>query len=537
MILRILTVLLCLILGASAQDFHQTIIVNVTGSGDFTFTPLHTYFISSTSCNDANAGTSTAAPWCTPNHNVVCGDVILVNPGTYNVNFGWPFGTVSSCPSSSGGIDGVGGVYFAVLLCAGSDLEACKMNSSQSGQELINMNNNYWAMEGFKCDGTNNFCFTSDSGANNRIIHHNAFINNISFNAAQGFATNGCPGGCTHNIPGEGSDYVAIVGNIAQNSNRAGICLAAIDIVGPGVFDNLAGTHHYLYGNFAFNNVVNCSTDGEALMFDTWDAHGAAYQGVIANNIAWTTERYNLQGFYQWANTGASTWLFHHNTLYSSCHGFYTENTCAGLNITPNSNYTINVPYTVIIQNNISLETLATQAGNVTGGPVYALALGGLWQTLTVGGTGNENILKGTRTTCQNQSGATLTCDPGNNAVTFQGASLGTNFYVDPIFNNTTDLMSNRSGTPNCTGFENATQCMGYDARTSTLTTPSVISDLAAGCAQCSGKGYQLPSTTCAANPEYPAYLKGVVYLHASGWTNGATITEKAGLVTKPCSM
>jgi hypothetical protein len=28
-----------------------------------TFTPLHTYFMAATGCNDANAGTSAASPW------------------------------------------------------------------------------------------------------------------------------------------------------------------------------------------------------------------------------------------------------------------------------------------------------------------------------------------------------------------------------------------------------------------------------------------------------------------------------------------
>jgi hypothetical protein len=77
---------------------------------------------------------------------------------------------------------------------------------------------------------------------------------------------------------------------------------------------------------------------------------------------------------------------------------------------------------------------------------------------------------------------------------------------------------------------------MGYDPLTRTLTVPSIISDLQAGCAQCAGKGYQLPGN-CASVTDYPTWLKGIVYLTASGWTNGATISENAGLVTKPCNM
>src|SRR5215470_300105 len=89
------------------------------------FTPLHTYYMAASGCSDANAGTSPAAPWCSPNHSVVCGDVIVSAPGNYSsVNMG-NWGAVKNCPSTSGGIDGNGQIYFAVLLCGGADLEAC----------------------------------------------------------------------------------------------------------------------------------------------------------------------------------------------------------------------------------------------------------------------------------------------------------------------------------------------------------------------------------------------------------------------------
>lgn len=43
--------------------------------------------------------------------------------------------------------------------------------------------------------------------------------------------------------------------------------------------------------------------------------------------------------------------------------------------------------------------------------------------------------------------------------------------------------------------------------------------------------GYQPPSTTCTPDPLYPTWLKGIVYLQ---W-DGASLTENAGLITKPC--
>ena len=92
------------------------------------FTALHTYFMSPTG-SDANTGLSSSTAWATPNHPVNCGDVIVATPGAYNGDFS-TWGTVSNCPSTSGGTSGNGGVYFAALLCGGSDLGAngCTIN-------------------------------------------------------------------------------------------------------------------------------------------------------------------------------------------------------------------------------------------------------------------------------------------------------------------------------------------------------------------------------------------------------------------------
>ena len=103
----------------------------------------------------------------------------------------------------------------------------------------------------------------------------------------------------------------------------------------------------------------------------------------------------------------------------------------------------------------------------------------------------------------------------------------GTNFFVNPSFTNTTDLLANQMGVPNCAGFTNTTQCMGWNAETRALTTPSVISDLTAGCGNCAGRGFQRPSVTCDVNADYPVWLKGINYLHATnGWVADTDNTE-----------
>ena len=114
----------------------------------------------------------------------------------------------------------------------------------------------------------------------------------------------------------------------------------------------------------------------------------------------------------------------------------------------------------------------------------------------------------------------------------YNGFSLGSNLYVDPTFKNTSDLIANHLGPPDCSSFANVTACMGWNYPLQSATRKSVIDDLTPTFAGTSGKGYQPPGP-CAPDPLYPAWLKGIVYLK---W-NGASITEEAGLINKPCGM
>ena len=120
-----------------------------------------------------------------------------------------------------------------------------------------------------------------------------SLINNLAFNNGQGFDTQSCNSAF-------GPDYVAVVENITQNSaqmNMAqnGICIAAIDVIAPGVSDtDTTHTHFYIYGNYSFNNIVpGCDKffDGEDYMFDTLDFNGAQGVAVMANNYGWYAER------------------------------------------------------------------------------------------------------------------------------------------------------------------------------------------------------------------------------------------------------
>jgi hypothetical protein len=519
----------------------------VGGGSATTFTPLHLYYLSP-SGSDNNSGTSPSEAWLTPDHAVDCGDVIIAAAGSYTNQFNQSWGAVSNCPSTSGGIDGQGGVYFATLLCAGPDLEACQVNSGANNFAFDIEQESNWAVEGFKTttDGSDDSnqvtpAYDGACGGNkgpcNGVYHHFAFINDIAYNSADGFGPSGYDQQGIYGV-----DYLAIVGDIAQNSAQGNpnsqYCVAAIDIVAPANFDTKPGTHLYEYGDFSYNNQTSCATDVENYMFDTWDANGYSNQGVSQNNMGWLSGRFGFNVFDQQITTTTATAFILNNTFYGANQLNVSDWADGDINVENSNSSGTTIWGGLTIQNNLVQENQAWQGGNDAQGPVYAFLLGGAYTNVTVGGSGSQNYFNGLATQCNGDECLPSTEPYG--AVSFGTlAELGTNYYTSPAFNNPSDLVSNRSGVPNCTGFTNTTACMGYNANTKTLTNPSAIYDLQPTASGASTAGYQLPSTTCVTSGSiytyYPAWLKGVVYLQWNSSTQ--TITENSDLVTKPCGL
>lgn len=504
---------------AVASNTTSTI---TSGGGNPTFAlpsgdSLHYMAISANGGSDSNDGLAATVggghgPWLTPNHALNCGDVIIAGSGAYQSSGFQSFGTVSNCPSTTGGANSpAGGVNFAILLCGGSDLESCTMNFTAGSGWGMNVAKNNWAVEGWKVTGTGGSGAFVANGAGG-TVNHNAFINDVAVGVGIGFG--GLDNGTGHDVPGAtGFDYLAYVGDIAQNAELNTVCTAAMAMAGPASIDNNSGTHFLWYGNFAWNQGNNgCGSDIENFFMDTPDAHGMVNDVVFMNNIGWSAWRFGLAMFVQNFNsiTGLHEYsenntLFNNNLVASSGNG--------ELNVQMN-----NAGVPIILQiNNIAQANQGTECGALVGGSSGPTSLA----SITFGTSGNENVLWSL------SSGSHATC-------AFNGYTFSANKFVeDPLFANTTDLLTNRTGAPTCIGFENTAQCMGWNASTSTLTTPSVISDLVPSSTHSGGKGYQQPSITCATNALYPTWLKDVVYLH---WT-GSIITENAGLVTKPCGL
>src|ERR1700753_2316896 len=174
-------------------------------AGTTRYIPPHLYFMSSTRCSDGHSGSSTAAPWCSAHHNVACGDVILAKPGLYksaafnNITNGGSggFGKVSSCPSTTGGIDGAGGQYFGQVLCAGAHLGDCSV-ADNSSFAAIRVDNNNWAIQKFKVttkttSSNQSIGYLADGTLGNAsggtVSHHICFINDIASDTGMGFGT------------------------------------------------------------------------------------------------------------------------------------------------------------------------------------------------------------------------------------------------------------------------------------------------------------------------------------------------------------
>ena len=285
-----------------------------SASNGVAFTALHTYYMSPAG-SDNNNGLTPTTPWATPNHAVVCGDVIIASAGSYS-GMGY-FGKVSNCPSTTGGIDGTGGIYFATVLCGGPDLASCNSNG---GFQVWSASN--WAVEGFNSTAPTGYCYLAAATASStNQASFIAFINDIAQTCDDGFTTG--DGGMNHNNPGNGIDEFAVVGDIAYQANNDPICVGAIDDPGPSLENSLSGTHVIYDGNFAIKNLQQSGCgghDGEGLFWDTWDAHGYTGQGVMENNWVVESALYGIAVFQQSYNTGVSypTMYILNNTLFAN---------------------------------------------------------------------------------------------------------------------------------------------------------------------------------------------------------------------------
>jgi hypothetical protein len=244
------------------------------------------HYISSTG-SDSNNGLTTGTAWATPHHSGLnCGDVIIAAAGSYTTQFeAGNWGVVSSCAtgSSTGGIDGTGGVYFVIVLCAGPYMTSCPITGGNGEAARIDQSN--WAMEGFwgsntPVSGTNCFSGSSSVSLTGTSLHHIAFVNN----GAGPCANDGFDTYPYFADTGSGSvDQSAVVGAAVyaatQNSSFCNSGVSMIPTDGP---DTSAGTHVFVAGVFGWHNINNsCSGFPDSAVTATTGTPGTFHSGSL----------------------------------------------------------------------------------------------------------------------------------------------------------------------------------------------------------------------------------------------------------------
>lgn len=517
-------------------------------SAPVVFTPLHTYYIAPPMSppagwgagSDSNTGTTMLTPWETPSHaGLVCGDVILVAPATYNytgggvyVPFEQNFTQPTGCPSTSGGIDGTGGVYFVTLLCAGPTVTSCQINGGTDAPFWVTLGGasagnavSNWAIEGFSATqnttAVNTGCFlTTTNGPNTSSTGaYILFANNIASSCSHcGFCT-----GYVHTT--SGLDQWAVIGNIAFNAavsnDGSGNCGSGVSI--QGVNQNSAsGTHQIVAGNFLYENInangtcppgAGNNTDGEGIVWDSIAEANYNSQVVAEYNLMWYNGSSCLLGLpgSGAGETDVAPYVWFNNTCYGNMND---PNHQAGSDLNFNQIYPTSTGSYNVFAN--IFENIYTHVGGTGSNAVVAVcevqSKSGVTlsqPTVSIPGSAAANYCYSTTST-------------PTQSVSNNGSStwvFGTNTLTNPGLANPSALPTTA---PSCAGYVNVFACMNGAG------IPAMV-------ANSTGVGYKVPGP-CAADQYWPSYLKGVITLRVTN-LSPVTIIEDHTNVQSPCAM
>jgi hypothetical protein len=234
----------------------------IANAGSVTFTALHTFYLSptgsGTTCSQASPCANTTA------RATVCGDVwVALNGTTYNpTNFDptetgtEEWGTVGTCPSRTGGIDGLGGINAAVVMCQ-SYLGCSFSVAANTTKYDMYVDQSHWSIQGFDFtnptgDGAGGCLGFGPTSASVTTVAYVSAINNRAANCPLlGIGSGGYPG-----VNTIGVDEQAYIGNIIFNAAQsADFCGSGLPINIPSNFDAAAGTHVFITQNFSYGNI------------------------------------------------------------------------------------------------------------------------------------------------------------------------------------------------------------------------------------------------------------------------------------------
>jgi len=264
------------------------------------YTCVRNYYVSPTG-NDANAGTS-AAPWLTIQHadtaagGRVAGDCVNVEPGTY------PSG--SSITHSGNAATATG---YVVYRC--TQLDACTITESDHGFQIFppgargtgDPGPDFVVIDGFELAAISEVGFgqgiaveDNESPENSFGSHHIWVLNNL----IHGYGQSGVQ-------MNDGEYFYVLHNTIYNNANvscgaqGSGISLSALKAASgytPTAMDTAWGFRNVVEFNESYNNTLTqCgtasnpyNTDGNGIIFDTWDGSGTTFGPYAGSALAAT---------------------------------------------------------------------------------------------------------------------------------------------------------------------------------------------------------------------------------------------------------
>jgi hypothetical protein len=429
-------------------------------SASFTVTVEPVTYYLSPSGSDSNSGLSASEPWLSPDHPLNCGDTIIAASSAAYDQRNFAHGKWGPVTCSPGAMANV-----AWLKC--ETFDACKMTATN--QDAMWVTSSYWGVQGWEVTATGGqaICFASFPPTPNANLHHIIFANDIA---------NGCYGAGFEPIPNgsAGTDYFVLVGNIAYNAAQQSTqCGSGITIFEPAESDQLPGTHIYVAGNYAWGNVDanpcagGTPTDGEGIIFDTFDTNNYTQQAVMDNNVAFLN---GASGFRVDKTTKAPVYVVN-NTAFGN-------NADRNLNTIWCGEITLQESKGINVANNIARATSSTGCGANLSYALY-VAQGDATDVVAT------NFAYGV--TGQNVG---LSSSPG---FSFAASNI---LGVDPLLVNPP---TTNPGPPNCAGSTSVAQCMSSTFAGLLPKAPSAV-----------GLGIQPLGGTASADPLFPGWLCNV---------------------------
>jgi hypothetical protein len=386
-------------------------------------------------------------------------------------NFGYgKWGNVSCSPGAAANV--------AWLKCVTFD--ACKLRATN--QNGMWVTSSYWGVQGWEVTalGGQAICFAAFPPTSSANIHHVIFANDIA---------NGCYGAGFQpvNNGSTGVDYFVLIADIAYNAAQQSTqCGSGISITAPAQTDSLPGTHIFVSQTFTWNNFnpSSCAgghpTDGEGVIFDTFDANSYTQQAVMENNIAFLN---GSSGFRVDVSTMAPIYVVNNTAFGNNGDRNMNSLECGDITLQQSSQIRVN--------NNIARTNAANGCGS---NPNYAFYVANGDATDII------NLNLGYGSNGQNAGS-------GGSAAFSYGS--GNMFGTDPAFLN---APASNPGPPSCGSYASVPACMA-----------TIIADFVPKVSAAVGIGFQPVQINSVIDPLFPQWV--------------CNVNLPAGLVTMGCQI